>query len=170
VRFGFGGGANVTGWPWSPDMQDRWAQLLKDQAARIGACTGFMTDTGKAGQGLPHAIQRYGPGRWAENPDASITRSRQILQDYCWITIVPAELAARLGGGGALRGSDAFCDVSELPGGTVWLRATPTINEFTGDRIAAAFRTLAPVLLTGQTEFAFGYRRLIEHANAADYQ
>jgi hypothetical protein len=170
VRFGFSVGANVSGWPWSPATQDRWAQLLRDQAARIGASTGFMTDTGEAGQGLSEALRRPGQRSYVENPDASITRSRQVLQDYCWATIVPAELVRRLGGATALRGSGAFCDVSELPDGSVWLRVTPTINEFTGERITAVFRTLAPVLLTGRTEFSFGYRRLVEHADAADYQ
>ncbi len=151
-------------------MQDRWAQLLPDQAARIGACTGFMTDTGPAGETLSLAIRRLGSGPRTENPDASIIRSRHVLQDYCWATIIPAELTRRLGGASALRRSGAFCDVSELPDGSVWLRATPTINEFTGDKIAAVFRTLAPVLHTGRTEFDFGYRRLVENADAADYQ
>ena len=98
MRFGFSAGANVTGWPWAPAMQDRWAALLRDQAAEIAACTGFMTDTGEAGEGLSEAIRRLGRWSAAENPDNSITRSRQVLQDYCWITILPAELATRLGG------------------------------------------------------------------------
>jgi len=170
VRFGFSASRGSTGWPWSPDMQDRWAQLLRDQAARIGACTGFMTDTGKPGEALSLAFLRPGRDRPVENPDASITKSRQVLQDYCWITIVPPELAGRPGGATALRGSGAFCDVSELPDGSVWLRATPTINEFTGERIEAVVRALAPVLLTGRTEFPFGYLRLVENADAADYQ
>jgi hypothetical protein len=170
VRFSFSARANTTGWPWSPAMQHRWAELLKDQAARIGACTGFMTDTGTPGEGLSHAIRRPGQRPHVENPDDSITRSRQVLQDYCWVTIVPAELTRRLGGAAGLRASGAFCDVSELPDGSVWLRATPTINEFTGERITAVFRALAPVLLTGRTEFSFGYRRLVENADAADYR
>jgi hypothetical protein len=170
VRFGFSASRGSTGWPWSPDMQDQWARLLREQAERIGACTGFMTDTGEPGGTLSMAFLRPGRGRPVVNPDASITKSRQVLQDYCWITIVPPELAARLGGATALRSSGAFCEVSELTEGSVWLRATPTINEFTGERIEAVLRALAPVLLTGRTEFPFGYLRLVENADAADYR
>jgi len=69
-----------------------------------------------------------------------------------------------------LRGSGAFCDISELPDGSVWPRATPAIKGFTGERIEAVFRTLAPVLLTGRTEFTFGYLRLVQNADTADHQ
>jgi hypothetical protein len=130
-------------------------------ARRRSQPAGGITDTGIPGEGL---------GLATRNPDASITRSRQVLQDYCWVTIVPAELAERLGGVAALRASGAFSEASELPGGSVWLRATPTINDFGTKQIQAVFAALAPVLLAGRTEFRFGYKRLVEHADAADYQ
>jgi hypothetical protein len=33
-----------SGWPGSPDVQDRWAGFVREQAARIGACAGWMSD------------------------------------------------------------------------------------------------------------------------------
>lgn len=78
------------------------------------------------------------------------------------------------GGRGALSATGAFAEVSELPDASLWLRATPTISEFTGDRIGAVFEALAPVLVTGRTRFMFGHKqhrpRLVEGVDAADYQ
>ena len=71
------------------------------------------------------------------------------LRGYSWVTVVAAELAGRLGGAEALRASGAFYEVSELRDGVLWLRATPTINDFTGKRVRRVFDALAPVLLPG---------------------
>ena len=48
-----------------------------------------------------------------------------------------------------MEASGAFYEVSTLRNGGLWLRATPTVNEFTGDRIRAVFEALALVLITG---------------------
>lgn len=65
----------------------------------------------------------------------------------------------------------AFYDVSTLPNGAVWLRATPTINEFTGEKIRRVFEVLAPVLVTGvaRDRHSEGFR-IIEGVDAADYR
>ena len=51
-------------------------------------------------------------------------------------------------------------------------RATRTINEFTGDKIRAAFETLAPELPTGTAKFRYLAEtyRLVQAVDAADYQ
>jgi hypothetical protein len=94
------------------------------------------------------------------------------LRGYSWVTVVTPELAGRLGGAGALQASNAFCDVTVLPDGALWLRATPTINEFTGDRVRLVFEALAPALVTGVARFRLPGEtyRLVEGVNAADYQ
>ena len=94
------------------------------------------------------------------------------MRGYSWVTVVTPELAARVGGAEVLRGSNAFCDVAALPTGALWLRATPTINEFTGDRVRLVFDALAPVLVTGAAKFRIPGEtyRLVEGVNAADYQ
>ena len=68
----------------------------------------------------------------------------------------------------------ALCAFRELghlqsSGLRVWLRATPTINEFTGDRIRHVFEVLAPVLVTGRTEDREGLR-IVSGVDAADFQ
>ena len=75
---------------------------------------------------------------------------RDVLYRYSWVTIIPPELAARLGGAATLTSSGAFVDVSELPGGSVWLRATRTIEEFDNARSSAVAEALAPVLVTAK--------------------
>jgi hypothetical protein len=67
--------------------------------------------------------------------------------------------------------SGAFCEVTELQNGAVWLRATPTIDEFTGDRIRAVFEALAPELPTGLPAiWPSEAHRIAEGVDAADYQ
>ena len=155
------------GWAESPELQDRWAEFVKRQAAGIGACAGFMSDDQFPGMDttLEQAIVTGPPGGEHDR------RRREVLYGYSWVTIVPSELAAWLGGAAELAATGAFFEVSELPDGTLFLRATPTINEFTGDRIRDVFEALAPVLVTGRTRFDGSYRpRLVEGVDAADYQ
>jgi hypothetical protein len=82
-----------------------------------------------------------------------------------------AELADRLGGAGALEQTGAFYEVSTLSTGAVWLRATPSINEFTGEKIRRVFEALAPVLLTGVARDRWSEKfRIIEGVDAAGYR
>jgi hypothetical protein len=58
--------------------------------------------------------------------------------------------------------------VSTLPDGALWLRATPAINDFTGERVRMVFEALAHILLTGTTAFEFGEEyRIVEGVDAA---
>ncbi len=59
-----------------------------------------------------------------------------------------------------------------LPNGALWLRATPTINEFTDDRVRLVFEALAPVLVTGVARFRLPGEtyRVVEGVDAADYR
>jgi hypothetical protein len=165
VRLSFGVSAGETGWPDAPELQDEWARFVKRQAATVGACWGSMTDD--IG-GLFTALDR---ATAASRGSPNLASPRQVLPGYSWVTVVAAEHAARLGGAGALTASGAFCEVEELPNGGLWLRATPTINEFTGQGVQRVFHALAPVLLTGTTRFDFGERyRLVEGVDAADFR
>jgi Domain of unknown function (DUF4253) len=154
------------GWPSSAALQDRWAGFVQEQAARIGVCAGSMTDDTVPGgeTALEEAVSAF----------VQHHNYRKTLYGYSWITIVPAGPAARLGGVSGLAAIGAFCEVAELPDRQVWLRATPTINEFTGERVRGVFEALAPVMLRGRTKFVFGQKhwppRLVEGVNAADYQ
>jgi hypothetical protein len=130
------------GRPDSPEMQERWAAFVQRQAAQVGACEGFVTDDTIPGgeTALERAVSAF----------VQHHNYRKTLNGYSWVTIVPAGPTARLGGAQALSASGAFFEVSELPDGAVWLRATPTINEFTGERVRAVFEPLAPVMLRGR--------------------
>jgi len=167
ATFTFTAHADDTGWPDSYQVQDRWAELVKEQASRIGACAGNMTDDiwGGGQTALERALHR---GIRPLGDDL-----REVLRGYSWITIVAAELGGRLGGANTLTASGAFCDVSLLPNGSLWLRATPTINEFTGDKVRRVFETLAPVLLTGTAKPRIEYSenfRIVEGVDAADFR
>jgi hypothetical protein len=166
VEFTFAAPVVGSGWPESVELQDVWAQFVKGQAARIGACAGNMTDDTPGGgetaleRALHIGVRPLGGDL------------REVLRGYSWVTIVAPELASRLGGAGALAASGAFYEVSPLPNGSLWLRATRTINEFTGDRIRQVFQALAPVLPTGtaRLEYKSERYRIVEGVDAADYR
>ena len=164
VRFTFTAHAADTGWPESAPIQDRWVAFVRGQVAEVNACAGGMTDDIGPGQ---TALERM-----TMNLSAGIADSRRVLRGYTWVTVLAEQLSERLGGEGALRASGAFRDVETLPNGSVWLRATPTINEFTNDKIRKVFDTLAPVLLTGLaiSRFAAESYRAVEDVDASEYQ
>lgn len=163
TMFTFSAPAEDTGWPQSARMQGVWAEFVKRQGARIGATAGSMTDD--IGPGLS-ALQRT-----THNGGPVLTASPDVLHGYTWVTVVGAELAERLGGAYALTATDAFHEISELPNGAIWLRATPAINEFRGEQVRMVFEALAPILLTGVAKFEFGEEyRIVEGADAARYQ
>ncbi len=165
TAFSFTADAEDIGWPDSRQVQDRLAEFVKGQAARVGACAGGMTDDMAPGAQTALEVAQH-RGIRPRGDDL-----REVLRGYSWVTIVAPELAERLGGVGPLAASGAFYEVSALPNGSLWLRATPTINEFTGDRIRRVFEALAPVLLTGTTmpEFSKPYR-VVEGIDAADFR
>jgi hypothetical protein len=164
VSFSFVADASDTGWPDSADTQNAWAGFVKRQAMGMRAAGGFVTDdAGPRQTSLQRAIM---------DSSAGISDSREVLRGYSWITVVAPDIASRLGGDSALRATGAFYDVSLLPNGAVWLRATPTINEFTGEKIRAVFEALAPALPSGVARFRFPTEeyRLVEGADAADFR
>jgi hypothetical protein len=95
ASFTFNAPAEVTGWPESAKTQNKWAEFLKRQAARIGACAGSVTDDIGPSN---FALQRTTP-----NFSQGTSVSREVLRGYTWVTVLAAELAARLGGAAALK-------------------------------------------------------------------
>ncbi|MGH3189092.1 MAG: hypothetical protein ACRDOL_17845 [Streptosporangiaceae bacterium] len=161
TTFEFSAPAADTGWPGSAQTQDSWAGFVRSQAARAGACAGSMTDDIATGM---FALERA-TASWTWIRD-----SCQVLRGYSWVTVVAAELAERLGGAEKLRASGAFYEVGEL-GSSLWLRATPAINDFNGERVRRVFDALAPVLLPGVAQFENNESfRIVEGVDAADYR
>ncbi|MET4922406.1 hypothetical protein P3L51_08590 [Streptomyces sp. PSRA5] len=80
--------------------------------------------------------------------------SRTLLRGYSWVTGVPAELAARLGGARALEATGAFHAVRQLRGGGLLLQASETLAGYDEQRMYAVFRALAPVLPPGMPDRA----------------
>lgn len=77
---------------------------------------------------------------------------RTHLRGYSWVTGVPGELAARLGGVQRLAGSGAFHTVRELRCGGMLLQATETLAGYDDRAMRGVFRALAPVLPPGIPE------------------
>jgi hypothetical protein len=155
------------------EAQLRWADFTRNWATRAEACYAHVTDdAGIDGRtALERATARTpDPSGRPRTPETTIPRCRQALRGYSWVTVCAPELAARLGGAGALAASGAFAEVAQMPGGQVFLRATPFIEDYQGEAVRRVFETLAPVLLTGQSRRPSRGGRLVENADAADYR
>ncbi|MFE4703287.1 hypothetical protein ACFRIC_40090 [Streptomyces sp. NPDC056738] len=83
-------------------------------------------------------------------PRTSLREGRQFLRGYAWVTVCPAELAARLGGAAALEDSGAFHRVLPLRARGVLLQASATMDGYTDQVMEGVFETLAPVLPPGE--------------------
>ncbi|MET8043328.1 hypothetical protein ABZU25_20995 [Micromonospora sp. NPDC005215] len=113
--------------------------------------------------GFGHISYSYGTGATAledclppqhcppqqREPEHTVNDCRRLLRGYSWLTIVPAELAGKLGGSNALAASAAFSRVDELGDGALWLQATERFEEYHGDAVAKVFDALAPALRPG---------------------
>lgn len=79
----------------------------------------------------------------------TVNYCREFLRGYSWLTIVPEELAARLGGPAALAATGAFTEVRSLKNGGIWLLATSDYGDFNDDALRGVFNAVAPVLRPG---------------------
>ncbi len=145
----------------------QWAEFVKEWVPRAEACYAHVTDDPEVlgGTALEDATQ--------QNPQMTVPHCHKVLRGYSWVTVCAPELAARLGGAAALTASGAFAEVAPLPGGQVYLRATPALEDYEGDALRRVFRVLAPILLTGRPHpmsSATTRGRLIRDADAADYR
>jgi hypothetical protein len=118
ARFSFSASAQGTGWSANPQLPERWAAYCRARAATLGACAGSMTDD--IGPGFDAAMRRAMSTRLAP-----ISSANEALRGYSWVAVLAAELASRLGGADRLASTGAFYEVSPLPDGSLWLRATP---------------------------------------------
>jgi hypothetical protein len=153
--------------PYPSRRQRQWAEFVKAWAARSDASYAHVTDDALArGDTALEVALRV-------TAQENVPRCHEVLRGYSWVTVCAAELAARLGGTKALMSSGAFDEVTGLPAGQVFLRATPTVQDYEGEPVRRVFWTLAPVVLTGRPHPSAGVaqgRRLVLDADAADYE
>jgi hypothetical protein len=145
----------------------RWAEFVKRWVAHSEAAYAHVTDDPEimGGTALEDATGR--------DIGYTIPRCREQLRGYSWVTVCAPELAARLGGPAALEKSGAFAEVTGLPGGQVFLRATRNLEDYQGEALRRVFDTLAPVLLAGRPRpmsSATARGRLVRDLDAADVQ
>jgi hypothetical protein len=122
--------------------QRRWVDALFEYADAVNPGYGQI-DYHRSGDTALEARTRYVNGR------PLLGECRDWLRGYSWLTIVPSELAGKLGGAAGLRDAGAFAEVRELTAGGVWLRATDTFEGWTLDTARPVFRALAPILRPG---------------------
>jgi hypothetical protein len=96
---------------------------------------------------LRNIVNRTPPEWW--DHWLTVNHCREFLRGYSWLTIMPEELAARLGGADALAATGAFHQVRPLARGGVWLLATPDYRDFTDEALLRVFTVVAPVLRPG---------------------
>ncbi|MFI7498949.1 hypothetical protein ACIBVL_10585 [Streptomyces sp. NPDC049687] len=138
------------------------ALLVGDRIADPAFCARLLDFLANALDGANPVFARVDHLNFQDTPDLEaalrrthrkyLSESRTHLRGYSWITGVPAEIAARLGGAQRLSATGAFHEVRELPGGGLLLQAIETLAGY-GDRaMREVFRALAPVLPPGIPE------------------
>lgn len=149
----------------SPRQQEL-VSFAREWAAKVETCYGHITDDADSlATALERATARYS---WETVP-----RCREALRGYSWVTVCAASLAAKLGGCAGLERTGVFCTVAEVAGGSVFLQATPTFEEYDDTAMRRVFEVLAPVLLPGRVSAPAGGSwagRLVTDVDAADYQ
>lgn len=88
------------------------------------------------------------PREWWDHT-SSVNHCREFLRGYSWLTIVPKELAAVLGGAEALAACGAFTQVRSLRHGGLWLLATDDYRDYDQTAVERVFGAVAPVLRPG---------------------
>jgi hypothetical protein len=130
-----------------------------DRIADPGFCSRLLDFLFAALDGADPAFVRVDHLNFHDTPDLEaalrrthrryLAESRTHLRGYSWITGVPAELAAGLGGAPGLTATGAFHAVRELRGGALLLQSTETLAGYDDRAMRAVFRALAPVLPPG---------------------
>ncbi|GAA3223381.1 type VI immunity family protein [Dactylosporangium siamense] len=109
--------------------------------------------------GGPARLHPLRPGLVAglnRDPDRSREPARAALRGYDWVTVVPRELVARLGGTDALRASGAFHRVVGLAHGGALVQATESPRAFTREAARAVADALRPVFAPVRTVESWG--------------
>ncbi|MFF4625735.1 hypothetical protein [Nonomuraea jabiensis] len=139
-----------------PAVQRSWAEALKRRAIITGACYGHVTDDCLTDETpLETALGAL--------DTVTIPRCELELRGYSWVTVCAGALGGRLGGPAALAASGAFDEVEELPGDALFLRATPTLDDYDEAAIKRVFAVLEPVLIKGKMRRVFGMEHLRLH-------
>jgi hypothetical protein len=129
--------------------QQRWLEALFSFADGLNPGYGHIAYWHDGATALERGFDpRQYPRQW-RYPEFTVDDCRRYLRGYSWLTIVPQELAQRLGGVDGLRETGAFWQVRPLSRGGVWLLATADYRDFTGEALARVFHALAPVLRPG---------------------
>ncbi|GIH18976.1 hypothetical protein [Rugosimonospora africana] len=131
------------------DVQSQWLEALFSYADRLNPGFGHVAYWFDDGATAFEAARWAIPLQESRHPKHTVNECRRYLRGYSWLTIVPAELANRLGGTAAMRDSGAFAEVRQLTAGGVWLLATADYRDYDQVAISRAFHVLAPVLRPG---------------------
>lgn len=128
--------------------QQAWLDLVRDFADRFDAAFGHIAYYyGNGETELEESF--YREPQTMREARFTILNARATLRGYSWVTIVPRELMAKVGGVEGLTSSRAFHRVEPLPGGGALLVATADYRDYQGDAVGLVFRALAPILPHG---------------------
>jgi len=116
------------------------------------------------GTGLDHTALEYAFGALGSDFHRRQMRTaRQVLRGYGWVTVVPKEIAMRLGGARAMAATGAFAETRDLDGGGLWLRATASFGDYDLEAATRVARALADVLPAGRPVPSSAAEAMIAH-------
>lgn len=130
------------------ENQARWLAALSEYADSADPGFGQIAFYHEDGQTALEAHLLDSP-RTHWSPTYTVGACRSMLRGYGWLTIVPKDLADKVGGVARLVATRAFEEVRPLARGGLWLLATKDFRDFGSSELHNVFRALAPILRTG---------------------
>ncbi|NJP98776.1 hypothetical protein HCN51_56755 [Nonomuraea sp. FMUSA5-5] len=137
-------------------LPEDFAAALRRHAERHPVQFGFVADDAEP----PASALERSLGLFEED---TRPRSDHSIRGYSWVMVINPRVLEAAGGLSHLTGSGAFTAVETLSEGRVFLRATATLQEYTGAAVERVHTALEPVLPWGRPKFDpnLAYRRLI---------
>ncbi|MGW6054260.1 hypothetical protein [Streptomyces sp. NPDC055189] len=128
------------------EAQQRWESFLRDRVEHHRSVLyASVADDGDYITG--RTALEDGLGLLLED---TLPELETTLRGYGWLTVCSPGVVTALGGVAALQAGGAFAEVTPLPGGGAWLKATSRIHAYTDARVRDVFDALAPVLPPGK--------------------
>jgi hypothetical protein len=129
----------IVAWRGTAGGEPAWLQFIRDWVSEVPTSYGHIANDANSFSTSHEASA----GRMAWD---TVPHCEEKLRGSSWVTVCASRLTEKLGGLEALAASGAFVEVTVVAGGSLFLRATETMEEYDLTAAAKAFSVLVPAL------------------------
>jgi hypothetical protein len=129
----------IVAWRGTAGGEAAWLQFIRDWVSGVPTSYGHIASDANSFSTSHEASA----GRKAWD---TVPYCEERLRGWSWVTVCASRLTEKLGGLETLAASGAFVEVTAVAGGSLFLRATETMEEYDKTSAAKVFSALVPVL------------------------